>query len=308
MSEKTITIIHETGAEPTRLDRLLTTHIVGYSRSYFQELIDTGLVTINGKVITKSSFVVSPGDSITVTIPVPKQYDLEPYPVKFDVVYINDDFIIINKPAGLCVHPASPTSVEKTLVHGLLHMFTDLREFDDTERPGIVHRLDKDTSGLMVIARTIPSRIMFTRLFKERAIHKTYLAVVQGHPPKEGMITAPIGRNPRNPTMMTHGGISSRESLTYYRTLVYYDNCALVEAKPVTGRTHQIRVHFASIGHGILGDTVYGHRSTYISRQALHAWQLSFSYNNQDFAFQVPVPDDFRSMLKQLNARKIRNA
>jgi 23S rRNA pseudouridine1911/1915/1917 synthase len=240
-------------------------------------------------------------DQVTVSFPKPKAYDVVPQPVDFAIVAEEPDFLVINKPAGLVVHPPSKDSQVVTLVHGLLYRFGELAQFTDEQRPGIVHRLDKDTSGLMIVARTLPAHAHLTARFKDRAIHKTYLGVVHGHPPREGSIDYPIARCAHDPMRMTHLDRSGKHALTHYRVLKYYQEYALVEMQPITGRTHQIRVHFAAIGHPLIGDGVYGTSSKFIKRHALHAWKLSFTYKDIDYSFAQYVPQDFSHLLKTLS-------
>lgn len=284
----------------TRLDKLLFLQIPGYSRSYFQDLIDRGLVCVNGKKVLKSSYSVQASDQISVIIPPAKEYDLKPIQVSFDLIDENDDFLVINKPAGLVVHPSDNNKDEISLVHGLLHRFKDFAQINDEQRPGIVHRLDRDTSGLMLVARTERSQRELISMFEKRQMHKTYLAVVARHPHKSGKIELPIGRHPVHRHKMSHQGIASREALSLYKSLVYYKDSSLVSVQIITGRTHQIRVHLAAIGHGLLGDAVYGYKSKLISRQALHSWNLYFEYKGKKFEYSIPVPEDMRNLLQKL--------
>ena len=195
------------------------------------------------------------------------------------------------------VHRASSSSDEKTLSDGLVYSFKELESFEDKKRPGIVHRLDKLTSGLMVIARNIKSKAKISQMFKDRKIEKTYLAVVEGHPPKEGSIDFPIGRDRIHRHKMSHKGMESRAALSHYKVLAYYENTSLVAVKIVTGRTHQIRVHFAAIGHSLVGDIVYGKSSKLIDRQSLHSWNLSFEYGNKLYKFTCPMPEDLKNLI-----------
>lgn len=297
----TITVQPMQHSGENRLDKFLHEQFPHYSRSYFQQLIQSGIISLNKKPITKPSALIKPGDQITFFFPPPPAYKATPRKIDFQVIDEQPDFLVINKPAGLLVHAAHTTSVEPTLVDGLLHLFSELRDFNDSQRPGIIHRLDKDTSGLMLIARTIPAQFELSKLFKQRSIKKTYLAVVQGHPEKEGEIKLPIGRHPTQRHKMAHYGIASREATTFYKVLKYYDNAALLAARIVTGRTHQIRVHCAAMGHKMLGDATYGVKSPYINRQALHAWKLSFDYKGKHYSYTCPIPDDFAVFLRTLN-------
>lgn len=283
-----------------RLDKFLHSNFPDYSRSYFQQLIHDGVVLINNRKVTKSGTVLKPNDIVTFYFPPPPSYKATPRKIDFQVIDEQPDFLVINKPAGLLVHAAHTASQEPTLVDGLLHIFSELRDFNDTQRPGIIHRLDKDTSGLMLIARTIPAHFELSKIFKQRTIKKTYLAAVQGHPTKQGEIRLPIGRHPTQRHKMTHYGIASREAATLYHVLKYYDDVSLIAAQILTGRTHQIRVHCAALGHKLLGDATYGVPSPFISRQALHAWKLSFEYKGKHFNYTCPVPEDFSKLLHTL--------
>lgn len=285
-----------------RLDKILFQQLPGYSRSYFQDLIDRGFVLVNGKKVTKSSYAVQLNDQISVTIPPAKEYDLTPTEVAFDVVDENADFLVINKPAGLVVHPSDNNKEEVSLVHGLLHRYPDFCNLKDEQRPGVVHRLDRDTSGLMLIARTERSQRELISMFEKRQMHKTYLAVVTRHPHKSGTIEFPIGRHPIHRHKMSHMGIASREATSLYENLVYYKDSSLVSVRIITGRTHQIRVHMAAIGHGLVGDSLYGYKSRLISRQALHSWRLSFEFKGKKFHYQIPVPQDMKILLQKLKS------
>ena len=303
----------EGSLEPERIDGFLTRFYPDYSRSYFQKLIDQQAILVNGIAAKKPSQVVKLGDQISVYFPPAPSYNLEPCEVDFEVIDVQEDFIIVYKPAGLAVHPSTTADTQTpTLVHGLLHRFKELGVLADTERPGIVHRLDKDTSGLLIIARNERSCAKFSGMFQNRTISKTYLALVVGHPvQKAGSIDFEIGRHPVERHKMSHKGINSRPALTHYKVLAYYDEpraatknvpeskqgSALVEVTIVTGRTHQIRVHMAALGHELLGDKVYGKASHLIDRQALHAWKISFEYQGKAYSYEQPVPQDMQKLI-----------
>ncbi len=290
-----------------RLDRFLVQQMPAYSRTFFQKLIEHGNIAINNRTIVKASAQVKPSDTITVCLPSisPAVHEciIRDY-LQVAVIFTHEHFLIIAKPAGLIVHAPHRLSTTITLVDWLKVHFSDVAHIGPEERPGIVHRLDKDTSGLLIIARTPQAHLIFSKLFKERCIYKTYLAVVEGHPPREGDIAFTISRHPVLKHKMTHaapGGIG-REALTHYRVIEYFSSAALMQVHPVTGRTHQIRVHCAGIGHSIIGDTVYGHPSAFINRQALHAYSLAFTFQEQNFEFKAPPPADFQQLLSTLRA------
>jgi len=288
--------------EPGRVDSFLLKMFPDYSRSYFQKLIKADLVLVNGKKINKS-FLIKEGDSADISFPKPPSIKGTPQDVPFGIVDIQKDFLIINKPCNLMVHKIIEQQAgnsEPTLVDGLLYRFNEFGEFGDSERPGIVHRLDKDTSGLMIVARNIKAQIALSEMLKERQVEKRYLALVKGHPDQSGKIEFSIGRHPSMRTRMSHASYNGRPALTYYRVEQYYKDYSVVSIRIVTGRTHQIRVHFAAIGHNVVGDKKYGKRSLLIGRQALHSWKLSFRFNGKAFSYYVPVPEDFRMALKGL--------
>lgn len=286
-----------------RLDKFLFTQFPNYSRAYFQELIEQGAVLVNHKQC-KNNYQIKPSDQVNVTFKT-KEYNLDPAPVAFEIIDQTNDFIIINKPAGLMVHHAPSAPEALSLVNGLLYYFKEMQEFDDNQRPGIVHRLDKDTSGLMIIARNRQAQAELTDMFKQRKITKTYLALVAGHPLPQGSIDLPIGRHPIERHKMSTFGIDTKPALTHYKVLVTYPNTTLVAATIVTGRTHQIRVHFAALGHGLIGDKTYGVTSSLLERQALHAWKISFEFRGKQHTYSIYLPDDLKHAVGILKTQKI---
>lgn len=285
-----------------RLDSFLARRCPELSRSRARRLIDEGLVTMAGRPCRPAQRVVA-GAEISVCIPPPAETDLAPEPIPLTIVYQDANIIVVDKPAGLTVHPA-PGHPRGTLVNALLAVCPDLGGIAGTLRPGIVHRLDKDTSGLMVVAKNDRAQRALSRQLKERMVHKTYLALVHGVPqPKEGLIEAPIGRHPRNRKKMAvvAGG---REASTRYRVReeLQGGRYALLEVEPITGRTHQIRVHMAAIGHPVVGDAVYGRRSDEAPRQFLHAWRLAFAMplSGREVEFESPLPPDLRATLERI--------
>lgn len=286
-----------------RLDRYLFMRFPQYSRAYFQHLIDQGCVLINDRIATKSNYSIKPNDHINITFQT-KECNLTPTPLNFELIDEQNDFVVVNKPAGLLVHHAPSAPEEVALVNGLLYQFQELSGCKEKVRPGIVHRLDRDTSGILLVARNDEAQRVLSSMFKLRQMHKTYLAVVQGHPPKEGVIDYSIGRHPTERHKMSVIGIDARPALTMYQTIAYYRDSALVAARIITGRTHQIRVHFAAIGHGLLGDETYGHKSAHIDRQALHAWKFSFTYKEKSYSYECLLPDDMKKLIQSVNTAK----
>lgn len=286
--------------ESTRIDKYLFKQFPDYSRTYFQNLIDQNLIEINSNNQVKSSYKLKINDQIKISFPKPIEYNVSPQKVKFETIAIEKDFIIINKPAGLVVHPSEYNKKELSLVHGLLYKFKEFKDFNDNQRPGIVHRIDKGTSGLLIVARNTKSQIKFSNMFKGRKINKTYLAIVKGHPDKKDKIELAIGRHRTKRYLMSHNSYKGKSALTYYKVLEYYKETSLVEVKIVTGRTHQIRVHFAAIGHGLIGDKSYGYNSKLINRPALHAHKISFEYNGKIFKYTKEVPQDFEELINHL--------
>jgi len=281
-----------------RLDKFLFLHFPDYSRSYFQQLIEVGNVHVNAAP-SKPSYTIKKNDHVIIHFKA-AAYAAVPMPIDFTVVDENEDFIVVSKPAGLVVHHSPTAPDQPNLVSGLLHRFKEIAACNDSIRPGIVHRLDKDTSGLLLVARHQVACLKLSAMFKQRQVSKTYLAIVNGQPPAKGSIDFPIGRNVNERHKMSVGGICAREALTHYQVLAYYPSSALLAVKIVTGRTHQIRVHCASIGHSIVGDKTYGTTSSHISRQALHAWQLSFVWKNKQYSYTNSLPGDMKALLQKL--------
>lgn len=286
-----------------RVDAFVARALPEISRSYVKRLLESGLITIDGRV-PKASEKVSEGATVLVEVPPPEVMTLEPQPIPLTIVYQDNDIIVVDKPPGLTVHP-SPGHPSGTLVNALLAVCPDLQGIAGTLRPGIVHRLDKDTSGLLVVAKNDRAMRALQQQLSERRVHKTYLALVHGVPsPREGQIEAPIARSPKNRKKMAivEGG---RESTTRYRVREEMAKFALLEVEPVTGRTHQIRVHLAAIGHPIVGDAVYGRPSPLVDRQFLHAWKLAFGMplGGRQVEFESPLPPDLREALEALRER-----
>jgi 23S rRNA pseudouridine1911/1915/1917 synthase len=256
-----------------RLDKYIAEQCL-ISRSYAQKLIEEGQVTVNSNP-ARASHRLEAGDKVIASIPPPTSTSLSPEAIPLKVVYEDKDVIVIDKPAGLLVHPAAGQK-SGTLVNAILARCPDLGEIKGSIRPGIVHRLDKDTSGLMMVAKNDAAHADLSRQIKQRSIKKTYITLVLGRlTPERGAIEAPVGRHPgdRKRMAVVERG---REAKTEYRVIKYLDDCTLLEVMPETGRTHQIRVHFAAIGHPVFGDHIYGKRSPILGRQFLHAHKLGF--------------------------------
>lgn len=298
-----------------RIDRYIADLFPDYSRSYFQKIIDTGRVSINDIPAKKSSVMVHALDSITVQFPprrIAEAYHIIDRTGGIRIIAETEHFVAIHKPATLLVHPPSSASCAITVVDWIRQNYADISSVGIPDRPGIIHRLDRETSGILLITKTHYAHNMIGELFRERKINKTYKAVVTGHPPRHGIITLAIGRNPLNRSKMTHfdpdiidhegrvGTTKVRNAKTEYTVLEYFENASLVEVKPTTGRTHQIRVHMAALGHPIIGDHLYGKESPFINRQALHAEQLAFVFDGKEYSFIDHVPDDFQQLIDRL--------
>jgi len=259
---------------PQRLDQFLTQRLLPHSRHWIQCLIADGAVMVNGAQ-EKKRCRLRPGDQIAIELRQRPQAELRPEPVPLDILYEDDHLLAVNKPTGLVVHPA-PGNWSGTFANGLLHHVGQLPGDPDSLRPGIVHRLDKETSGLLLAAKTVHAHQQLTRLFAERQIQKTYWAVCSGKvPAPSGEICQPIGRDPRHRTRMAVCA-NGRSATTRYRTAVSGPKATGLILEPITGRTHQIRVHLQWLGCPILGDTVYGGAPT--ERLMLHAQRLVFPH------------------------------
>lgn len=299
-------VIHlDVTEEGERVDKYIAEHLPDLSRSLVQRLIREGRVTVNGAE-TRASYRVEGDDEIIVRVPPPEATELEPEPIPLDVVYEDEDLIVINKPAGLVVHP-SHGHRKGTLVNAILAHCPDLAGINGTLRPGIVHRLDKDTSGLIIVAKNDAAQQSLQRQFKRREVRKTYLALVEGRlEPERGLIEAPVGRDPHHRKRMAVVARGGREARTEYRVLETLADHTLVEVHPLTGRTHQVRVHFASLGHPLVGDPVYGFRRQRLGlgRQFLHAWKLGFHLpsSGRPIELTAELPQDLRRVLEQLGS------
>lgn len=304
-----------TPAPSARLDRWLADQIPGHSRSAIQRWIRDGLVLIDGQP-ARASQKLEPGQQVTVRIPPPTETALQPEAIPLAIVHEDEDLLVVDKPAGLVVHPA-PGHAGGTLVNAVLHHCPDIAGVGGEKRPGIVHRLDKETSGLIVVAKNDATHRFLQRQFAARTVHKEYLALLEGRidPPK-GRIAAAIGRHPVErkrqavlPVDPRTGLSPGREAVTEYETLGVYDtrltsgtsaHFSLVRAILHTGRTHQIRVHFAWMKHPVVGDTLYGHRRQRLplDRHFLHAHRLVLHLpTGEEKRFEAPLPPELQALL-----------
>ncbi len=311
-------------AEAGRLDRALALAAAsspegsGFSRARLQKLIREGRVSLRGEPVTDPKVKVAAGEVCDLIVPPPVEAAPKAEAIPLDIVYEDGDLLVLNKPAGLVVHPGAGNR-EGTLVNALLaHCKGSLSGIGGVARPGIVHRLDKDTSGLMVVAKNDHAHQVLTAQFADRSLSRVYQALVWGVPhPLEGLVEGAIGRHPRARQKMALVSRGGKEALTRYKTLEVFGTLAsLVECKLATGRTHQIRVHMESVGHPLVGDPVYGARRRIrvagekglvaflegFSRQALHAGEIHFIHpaTGKLLKFKAPLPDDLKGLLKRL--------
>ncbi|MCD6390725.1 MAG: RluA family pseudouridine synthase [Dehalococcoidia bacterium] len=287
-------------APDIRLDKYLTLVLPQFSRAHLQKLIEQGYILVNGKR-AKSNQRLSKVDKITVELP-PLVVRPLAESIPLTIIYEDEDLLVIDKPAGLIVHPA-PGHPNHTLVNAVLAHCPNLATSNEQMRPGIVHRLDKDTSGLIVIAKNDFAREYLAAQFKSRTVTKGYLVLVKGKlSPEQGVIEAPIGRDPRSRWRMAIVE-AGKEASTQYRVRKYLDNYTLVEVTPLTGRTHQIRVHLSAIGYPVVGDPIYGIKSAHPSRQFIHAYRLGFRLpsTEQYQEFTSPLPLDLERTLEYLS-------
>ena len=292
--------IIETEEELIRLDKYLIDKF-DISRSKVQEMIKQDLVLVNEKVV-KNSYILKLDDVIEVTGELKKEDSVNPEKMDLDIIYEDEDVIVINKPSGLVVHPAAG-NYNNTLVNGLLYYTKNLSSSNGEERPGIVHRIDKDTSGLMIVAKNDKAHEFLSKQLKDKSLSRVYLALVSGKINHDtGTIDAPIGRDPKDRKKMCVTDVNSKEAITHFEVLERYKNASLIRCKLETGRTHQIRVHLSYINHPIINDPVYGSKKKITNfGQMLHATELSFIHpkTNEKMTFKCEVPDEFNQILEE---------
>lgn len=304
MNDRIVEIICEDD-QPQRLDKYLVKQLPEFSRSRLQALIKEGLVTVDGIAAHKSGQLIDGGAQVTLKIPPPEPAKLEAEQIPLEIIFENNDLMVVNKPAGMVVHPSAGHH-SGTLVHAALAHAPDIEGVGGIQRPGVVHRLDKDTSGLILLAKNDAAHHWLSDQFRTREVEKAYLALVDGAPPtSSGRVEAAIGRDPvdRKRMKVVPPG-KGRSAVSEYRTLRRYPDHSLLEVRPITGRTHQIRLHLKFLGCPVVGDRVYGHKhpSLPLQRQFLHATRLRIKILGESEAseFEAPLPEELNVVLDEL--------
>lgn len=301
-----MTLTVEQGGE--RIDRFLSEEIADLSRSYIQKLLKEGSISVNGNAV-KANYRVNEGDEIRVEIPEPEAPDILPEDIPLDILYEDDDILVVNKPKGMVVHPA-PGHYSHTLVNAVLfHCGSRLSGINGVLRPGIVHRIDMDTTGSLLICKNDRAHQILADELKEHSITRRYHAIVHGNLKEDtGTVNAPIGRHPVDRKKMSTKSPSGRHAVTHYRVLERFGDFTYIECELETGRTHQIRVHMSSIGHPILGDAVYGPaRCPFrLQGQTLHAKILGIRHpsTGEYMEFDAPLPEYFSELLDRLRKQR----
>ncbi|MCR4589463.1 MAG: RluA family pseudouridine synthase [Lachnospiraceae bacterium] len=305
MSEKTLTITVDEDSEGLRIDSYLSGIEEVLSRNYVSRLISEGGAELNGEKVKKCSVRVSEGDRVSLTIPESRIPDILPEDIKLDILYEDSDVLVVNKPKGMVVHPSNG-HYSGTMVNALLYHCRDLSGINGVLRPGIVHRIDKDTTGSVIICKNDTAHKDIAEQLKEHSIKRLYRAVVLGNITGDGSIDKPIGRskNDRKKMAVTEDG---KRAVTHYHVLENFGDYSYIECRLETGRTHQIRVHMASMGHPLLGDTVYGSgKSPFKTEgQVLHAYVLGFRQptSREYIETTAPIPEDFQRIINSLENR-----
>lgn len=298
--KETITIQANENDKGKRIDSFLNEVIEDATRSYIQKIIDGGYVEITGKKTTKSGNKLKGTETIVVNLPEDETLDLIPEDIPLEIIYEDSDIVIINKAPNTVVHPAHG-NYNGTLVNALLYHIKDLSTINGVIRPGIVHRLDKDTSGVIVVAKHDEAHTTLSDMFKEKTLEKTYVCIAKGiFKEKSGRIETLIGRDPRDRKKMAVVTENGKNAISNYEVLDESKNYSLVKVRIETGRTHQIRVHMKSLNHPILGDSTYGNSTDGIDRQMLHAYRLKFTHpiSKKEMIVTAPIPEDFRKAAK----------
>ena len=296
--QKTINITTENVDK--RLDVFLSECLTEFTRSYIKNLIEKGSILVNGKS-QKAGYKLKDNDSIFLDITAPEKLEAKPEEVDFEIVFEDGDLLVINKPQGLVVHPCSSCK-SGTLVNGLLAKIKDLSGINGVLRPGIIHRLDKNTSGLMLVAKNDFSHKILSEQIKNKDCHRNYLALVNGHfKEREGKIETFIERNKNNRLKMAVSD-KGKWAITYYKTIQEFEKYSLVEFDLKTGRTHQIRVHASYLGHSIVGDDVYGKAEKGLNGQLLHSHKITFIHprTNKSMSFSAEIPQYFKDYINKL--------
>lgn len=307
MSETTLAFQYVQN-ESQRLDHFLVQQLPEYSRSFLQGLIQAGHVRVDGSPATKNGTRLDAPQLVEVTIPPSAPSELIPEQIDLDVIFENQDLLVINKPAGMVVHPSAGHH-QGTLIHAVLAHAPDIEGVGGVQRPGLVHRLDKDTSGLIILAKNDSSHQYLQKQFKDRKVTKTYLALVDRHPPTPiGRVEAAIGRDPKNRQRMAIlPDTKGKMAISEYKTIETFSAHSLLEVSILTGRTHQIRLHMAFLDCPVVGDNTYGQKrnSLPVSRQMLHAYKLGIALpgDTKQTVFEAPVPADFNKTLTELRKR-----
>ncbi|AHD06236.1 RluA family pseudouridine synthase [Paenibacillus larvae] len=288
-----------------RIDKFVSECLDGVSRTQIQQWIKEGHISVNEKQV-KPNYKLAEGDRIKLNIPDPEQVDIRPEPIPLDIYYEDKDVIVVNKPRGMVVHPA-PGHSSGTLVNALMYHCKDLSGINGEMRPGIVHRIDKDTSGLIMAAKHDKAHASLADQLKEHSVTRKYLALVQGNLAHEqGTVEAPIGRDPKDRKLYTVTEKNSKEAVTHFVVMERFGDYTLTELKLETGRTHQIRVHMKFIGHPLVGDPAYGKsKKEWIRGQALHAAVLGFKHpmTREYLEFEAPLPEDMKQLIHSLRNR-----
>lgn len=298
--KETITVQANENDKGKRIDSFLNEVIEDATRSYIQKIIDGGYVEITGKKTTKSGNKLKGTETIVVNLPEDETLDLVPEDIPLEIIYEDSDIVIINKAPNMVVHPAHG-NYNGTLVNALLYHIKDLSTINGVIRPGIVHRLDKDTSGVIVVAKHDEAHTTLSDMFKEKTLEKTYVCIAKGvFKDKSGRIETLIGRDPRDRKKMAVVTENGKIAISNYEVLDESKNYSLVKVRIETGRTHQIRVHMKSLNHPILGDSTYGNSTDGIGRQMLHAYRLKFTHpiSKKEMVVTAPIPEDFKRAAK----------